>query len=898
MVKFAFVFLSEGLVKHMSQVHPDAEVTQAYKKKVANGEVIPDNRNVKCTGEMGLENTGYEGIKIKTEMIFENVEGFDYGNMETVGPSVMKEEILQMSDTEEGNESGDMDDNEDNAENEDTSAKDGLMSVEIVGKNESDENYKEEFSEGQNGSKQKNTKERESREETNRGVKKYDDVGLSVKKVGDKTIFKCKICHKKFPQIAYFRRHFVSHTGSAKCRICQKVFKHQNSLDRHMRNNSCQMKRKGNDEVTEKNDAKDMSKEDLEIVDIEMDSLIKREILDENAEALEHDDEGGMIDNKESQEGVAMGTTQSGRISRQARHRRKSYFEGEILEEDVDGDESDKEEFSEDDDESDWEKEKEKGYKKIYKDVDLSVTKIGNKRVFRCKICHKTFPQINYFRRHYVSHSGSAKCNNCQRTFTHQNSLDRHIKMQICTIERPKKSGNSYECETCHKKFPWASHLRRHSVCHTESAECTICQRVFSHQNSLERHMKRQHDGEKCELKPVARTYKCQSKQCDEVFPLLEDRKKHEQLQHDGKPLECDICAQKFSVKCHLKRHMGIHTEAKECDICQQICKNESCLESHRKSHTQGKLMCQYCGKTFSDRFRLNTHEALHKNKDLFKCCHCNKCLSNAASLRLHMQRHTGYLYLCKHCGEGLPTKKQLAEHEAIHTGVKAHKCPICGECFRTSGQFFCHKVRHQEKQFACDVCQKKFRWKCDLVVHKDVHLNQRQHKCDHCDKAFNHISNKIGHMKQVHLGIKRTGHGKGRRSRSKAPAQKSNAGTSITMPSQSSGAESHTSHTVIKTPSGRSSDISSSVIRAPSHRLDPDSGTSYGGVQVIPPPRPSSPHHFTPHPLMAYHGVSGDSMMHPLATERGGTGQYRTVKPESDFYSMVETLIHFSKDN
>ena len=54
------------------------------------------------------------------------------------------------------------------------------------------------------------------------------------------------------------------------------------------------------------------------------------------------------------------------------------------------------------------------------------------------------------------------------------------------------------------------------------------------------------------------------------------------------------------------------------------------------------------------------------------------------------------------------------------------------------------------------------------MKTHMRIHNNERPHECDKCGKRFADVSNKLAHMKQVHLGIKRTGHGKRRKRKQK----------------------------------------------------------------------------------------------------------------------------------
>ena len=55
---------------------------------------------------------------------------------------------------------------------------------------------------------------------------------------------------------------------------------------------------------------------------------------------------------------------------------------------------------------------------------------------------------------------------------------------------------------------------------------------------------------------------------------------------------------------------------------------------------------------------------------------------------------------------------------------------------------------------FVCDVCQKKFKSKSNLNVHKRIHSSEKPYKCDVCERKFARKGDSTRHM-LIHSGKK-----------------------------------------------------------------------------------------------------------------------------------------------
>ncbi|XP_038141792.1 zinc finger protein 708-like [Cyprinodon tularosa] len=252
----------------------------------------------------------------------------------------------------------------------------------------------------------------------------------------------------------------------------------------------------------------------------------------------------------------------------------------------------------------------------------------------------------------------------------------------------------------------------------------------------------------------------------------------------------CDVCGKVMKSKSSLARHSFIHTGKKPfaCHLCDLRFNRRDNLQHHLSHlHPNGvprrekrplapAWLCAVCGKTFSCRSRLKTHEVIHSGEKPFRCERCPKAYMRINDLEHHRkavhaagaaapQRPASLL--CDLCGKEFKCRSQLAVHFQTHTGERPHLCDICGRKFARQYQLKRHKIllhpNHLDAEdgpppgdgFTCGVCGKRLKSEVQLAAHARVHLADKPHRCSVCQRGFHHAASLKQHHLCVHLRTK-----------------------------------------------------------------------------------------------------------------------------------------------
>ena len=125
--------------------------------------------------------------------------------------------------------------------------------------------------------------------------------------------------------------------------------------------------------------------------------------------------------------------------------------------------------------------------------------------------------------------------------------------------------------------------------------------------------------------------------------------------------------------------------------------------------------LCNYCGKgrdDFASDLKFKYHTC--RNKTEVTCEDCGKCFASNLILKRHK--------------------------ESVHLGLLFY-CGNCDKCFKSLATKIRHEKEHGEKEYACDLCAKKFAQNDYLTKHRISCLSKKYKEKNHHKSSPNKTS-------------------------------------------------------------------------------------------------------------------------------------------------------------
>ena len=160
-----------------------------------------------------------------------------------------------------------------------------------------------------------------------------------------------------------------------------------------------------------------------------------------------------------------------------------------------------------------------------------------------------------------------------------------------------------------------------------------------------------------------------------------------------------------------------------KCQKCPYFSKSEKQFARHQETHhSENAYKCEQCEISFTGKQVLSSHVKVVHLLEGFNCTYCDIILRTTKKLNSHMKINH------------LTKDKQLKQSKKYERKFKIHKCEICDySCYNSNSLARHIESKHDSTMNPCDECDKEFKVKQELVVHKrNVHGSG--YICTYCD--------------------------------------------------------------------------------------------------------------------------------------------------------------------
>ncbi|CAG4958430.1 unnamed protein product [Colias eurytheme] len=367
------------------------------------------------------------------------------------------------------------------------------------------------------------------------------------------------------------------------------------------------------------------------------------------------------------------------------------------------------------------------------------------------------------------------KCFACQKQFSLSYYLKLHVRSH--TDEKP------YTCEQCGQSFITASKLGRHNKRFHLSVQyqCRICYRQFYRFELLTRHFDKKHAEDKLEgepydfnailpyLKELEEQLR-EKQEAEKAKPKTEDLWTNEwpnmpskDQPKDQGPSQDQECAELKACKLEIDIE-EVKVSMDGVEIKQETEDQNDCADNDgiAEDDIRDDLSVKD-NDSDSDYFPSNTWTSKIDSPPPSpppttgtKCPVCDKRLSTASYMRVHMRTHTGERpYKCYVCGFGFITASKMHRHVLTHPeainddsvkkenvdaeikceGEEDSKQEVKKAVKKLSKKLTEKKTKkYRKRPHACEYCHKRFLHLDTLQIHKKSHEGEQiQYRCHFC---------------------------------------------------------------------------------------------------------------------------------------------------------------------
>lgn len=130
------------------------------------------------------------------------------------------------------------------------------------------------------------------------------------------------------------------------------------------------------------------------------------------------------------------------------------------------------------------------------------------------------------------------------------------------------------------------------------------------------------------------------------------------------------------------------------------------------------------------------------------------RVVNNTRTPDMQSEEYLKRKHKCEVCEKRFIGRSNLVDHLRHHANVKPFQCDHCDKAFVQKGSLVCHMRTHTlERPFACDVCGKTFSQASSRQIHMRQHTKERDYVCPVCSKAF-YSNSDLSKHKRTHDAV------------------------------------------------------------------------------------------------------------------------------------------------